>query len=112
MRSKAAIVLASSAFVVSLLNAALLAYFVGGPDQDRILIFGLLLAVGPALIITAIVMQSRWLLITAGILFVLASFITGFSVGFWNLMIGVPLCAIAIALTLHRRTTPKKDADA
>ncbi|HEX9817258.1 MAG TPA: hypothetical protein VGB18_09780 [Candidatus Thermoplasmatota archaeon] len=107
-RHHVAIILSGAAVAVALLNAILLAYVVGGPDQDRILVFGLLLAIGPTLILGAIVFGLRWLAVGAGIVFAAACFVTGFTVGFWNLLIGVPLCAIAIALFFTRREQPEK----
>ncbi len=103
-----ALILSAAAVAVALLNAVLLAFLAGGPDQNRILAFGLLLAIGPTLILGAVVFGLRGLALGAGVVFALACFITGFTVGFWNLLIGVPLCAIAIALLFTRREQPEK----
>lgn len=107
-----AILLSGAAVAVALLNPFLLTLLVGGPDQNRILFFGLLLAVGPTVILAAILFGVRWLALGAGIVFAAACFVTGFTVGFWNLLIGVPLCAIAVALFLTQREQPKKSESA
>lgn len=99
---KAPVLLATMALVAAVANALLLAVLV--PEQRaRILAFGLALAVGPALVLLAFILQRPRL---AGILlipFVLASLITGFTVGFWDLVVAVPLCAAAVGIAISRQ---------
>lgn len=107
-RSNVATILSGAALLVALLNAFVLSYLVGGPQENLIMQWGLVLAVGPAVVFGAILFGVRWLALAAGVAYAVGSFITGFSVGFWNLIVGVPLSAIAIALAMERRPAIEK----
>jgi hypothetical protein len=84
------------ALAVSITNAVVLWQVVGAEQSRLALAWGLVLALGPLGVVIGVLLRRRVVAVVAVVLFTAASFITGFSVGFWNLVIAVPLSIAAV----------------